>query len=320
MAKSTFTYAAQSDLRDIFPDYGKYLSQRQIYGFVEETTNVWKAHSVGTAVSMVYFDGEEGVAASPPASEGQWDYDTNDDVLTIYTATDPNDDQIIEIGKDKDTFIGQVLVNASSEINAMLDAKFPRPIPKTFLYSADPDNDEPQYDPILIRAVCLTAIKNLAITAQDYETAESIYKEVSNEDSTGIIDKINDGKIKLAFEVDRTDKHGNIIEVTRVGSMHLVELAGKFSGGLYDRIQCICTTEGAYGTAKVSVKVYDGNALYATITENVIITGGLQIIAGGLYGRWQGPSMSVNDRWDIEVRASQLPQSNAGIKSAQLTK
>jgi len=320
MAKATFKYAEQSDLRQVFPEYGKYLSRRQIYDFVDGGSNSWTAYSVGTTPGVVFFSGREGQVVDPPASERDWVYDDEADALSLYTTVDPNDDQIIEVGQDKDTHVNQMLVNASAELNGMIDSRFPRPLPKAYLYSDAPSTDTPEYDPIIIRGTCLIAIKNMAITARDYDTAENIYKEISNENDTGIIDRLNDGKLKLAFEVDSTDKNGDIIEITRAGTMYLVETAGEFSGALYDRIQCICTTGGVYGTAEISVKVYDGNELYGSVTENVIITGGLQAIANGIYARWQGNSMSVDDRWDIEVRSINLPETNSQIKTIQLSK
>ena len=48
--------------------------------------------------------------------------------------------------------IDDVLENASQELNTLLDARFPVPIPKAFLYAEATDgSDTPQYDPIIIR-------------------------------------------------------------------------------------------------------------------------------------------------------------------------
>ena len=100
--------------------------------------------------------------------------------------------------------------------------------------------------------------------------------------------------------------------------MYCVETYGAYGGELFDRIQILCTTGGVYGVAKVTIKTYGDDKLYGTETTDEIITGGLQHIAGGLYARFQGNSMAVNDRWDIEVRSSGLTNTNSPIKTINI--
>jgi hypothetical protein len=126
-----------------------------------------------------------------------------------------------------------------------------------------------------------------------------------------MVDKLNKGEWKLSFETDKTDSSGDIIEVTNTGSMNLVETYGEWTGIRYDRIQLICTTAGAYGTAKFSIKTSDSSALYGTETTGQDVTGGLDYIGNGLYVRFEGNAMAENDRWDIEVRNYAMKQSNS---------
>ena len=62
------------------------------------------------------------------------------------------------------------------------------------------------------------------------EEADKFYSFITNVDGTGLIDEVNAGKRKLNFEIDTTDKSGNVIEVTNTGSMYLVETYGSYAG------------------------------------------------------------------------------------------
>ena len=93
--------------------------------------------------------------------------------------------------------------------------------------------------------------------------------------------------------------------------MNLVETYGEWNGIKYDRIQMICTTGGAYGTAKMTIKVSNGTNLYGAEITDWTVTGGLDHVSNGLYARFEGNSMNTNDRWDIEVRNYAMKQTNA---------
>mgnify|MGYP003148546675 CR=1 FL=1 len=320
MAVSTFKYATSTDLQRVYSRIGDYDTKAPVYNFVSTGVNhFYKAYNTGK-IDQLYFNGIEGTAVTDdPNANYEYRYSPTVDSVEVYIDTDnPNDIQI-EAGVDFQTLIDDVLENASQEINTLLDARYPIPIPKAFLYSSDPANDTPQYDPIIIRTTCYLAIANL-MRSQDplSEEADKFYSLITNAENTGLIDEVNAGKRKLNFEIDATDKSGNIIEVTRTGTMHLVETYGSYSGKLYDRIQIICTTLGVYGVAKVTIKTFDGDKLYGNENTGIEITGGLQHISGGIYARFEGNSMAVDDRWDIEVRSSALSETNAPIKEINI--
>jgi len=243
--------------------------------------------------------------------ENQWLYNAGCDALLFYAETiDPNN-LAMESGSDYQEFMNNQLYRASMELNNMLDGRFPNPIPKAFMHSDTPSTDTAQYDAIIVKLTCYIAAVNMLRASSDYEQAEIIQNEISNIDNTGMVDKLNAGQFKLAFEIDKTDSSGDIIEVTNTGSMNLVETYGEWTGMRYDRVQLICTTAGAYGTARMTIKTYDGNNLYGAETLGWEVTGGLDHIGNGLYVRFEGNSMAENDRWDIEVRNYTLKQSNS---------
>jgi hypothetical protein len=243
--------------------------------------------------------------------ENQWLYNAGCDALLFYAnSIDPNN-LVMESGSDYQDFMNNQLYRASMELNNMLDGRFPNPIPKSFIHSSDPSNDTPEYDAILIKLTCYMAAVNLLRASGEFEQADIIQEQVSNIDGTGMVDKLNAGEYKLSFEIDKTDSTGDVIEVTNTGSMHLVETYGQWTGRHYDRVQLICTTAGAYGTARMTIKTFDGNTLYGSEQLGFEVTGGLDHIGNGIYVRFEGNAMAENDRWDIEVRNYTLKQSNS---------
>jgi hypothetical protein len=310
---TTFKYAEQSVLAQVFPDYIDYMSRKHLINWTG--SNPYTVYDIPNNPSEIFFDGQMGTEVQDtPNSAIEWQY-VNDSII-IYWDTDPNDDGIVESGVDPSAFADQQLVNASMELNNMLDARFPRPIPKAIQY----EKASPEYDYIIQRATCLLAAKNIVKSAGDYELGDKIYSELVNEQSTGLIDKLNLGDYKLAFEIDKTDAQGDIVEVTKTGSMGLAETYGEWQGALYDRIQVICTTQGDYGVCEVSVKQLDDTSLYGNITTNIVITGGLQHLAGGVYGRFEGSAMAEDDRWDIVVHNTNLTQTNSKTHSVNITR
>mgnify|MGYP006995571778 CR=1 FL=1 len=270
-----------------------------IRGFLG-TTRI--AHLDGKAVSLI------GLAFN---AENEWYYDTASDMVIIYTATAPGQSGA-EMGEDKDTFFDQTLINASMELNSNLDSRHTIPIPKAYQYGSAPSTDTPEYDFVIKKLTAFIAMKNLMLA-----NGEDI--EAMNHEIDTITDKINSGKIKLRYEKDDTDPKGNVIEITRAGTMYLVETYGEYAGSqLSDRIQILCTTGGAYGTAIVSVKQSDGNALYANVTTGIKITGDMDYMTNGIYVRFQGASMTADDRWDIEVKNPALENTNDEVTSTEL--
>ena len=233
------------------------------------------------------------------------------DLFDQSDGIDPNDDIMVESGEDTSTLINRLLVNGAMELNSMLDARFPIPIPPTFQYSSDPSSDTAEYDYVLKRANALITASHLAQT-RDIELAESYYRQITNAENTGIIDRINDGRVKLSFERVENDSEGRIIEITKAGTMSMVELSGDWTGDKYDRVQVICTTGGGYGTAQVTVYSYDGTNLYGNSSAPITITGGMDYLINGISGRFEGNSLSLNDRWDFEVRRDSVTNPQTG--------
>ena len=254
----------------------------------------------------------------------QWFYDSYFDHVLLYSDSDPND-LLIEAGIDNATYFDQMLVNASMELNNLLDARYPMPLPKYDVYDANTSHSTAttEYDAIIIKMTCYICISNLLRSESKMEEADYYHALVTNAERTGMVDRLNAGEFKLAFEVDSTDSQGKVRTISKTGSMDIVETAGEWGGEKYDVCRITCTTAGAYGTAIVKAETYGSDALFGTTTSDIKVTGGLQHIVNGLYVRFQGASMNLSgtaDSWEVTVTNENRKRSNPMTSGIELTR
>ena len=273
-----------------------------------------------------YAQGSTAAAAVTPL---KFYYDSDLDLVVLFVdggatgGADPSD-HVVEGGVDFSTFADQQLVNASMELNNLLDARFQMPLPKsTQIKEGAASGLTPEYDPIIIKATCYLAAANL-IRAKDpmSEEAQFFMDMLTNAEGTGIVDKLNAGQIKLSFEIDNKDSQGSIREITRSGSMYLVETEGEFYGGNngYDLLRITCTTGGAYGVAKCKVEYYGNDKLFGQEETDNIVTGTLDNWGGlnGIQVRFQGSSMTADDQWEVEVYNEGMEETNSVTRNISL--
>ena len=318
---TNFKYAGVSDLTKYFNRVSDFDSKFQIYPTL--TSGSLHLFRDSGYVSQLFVNGEELAAAQSTSnavdSNGEWYYASGTNQVEYYNSNYSSttiNEQMFEAGVDFTTFLEQALVDASLELHNYLDARYSTPLEKAKQTDIDtlPTQILEEYDPIIIKSVCYIATANL-IRAKEGQSEEADYFHslVTNPDRTGLIDKLNDGIYKLSIEVDDRDKNGKIKyrEVTAGASvMDLVELSGEYSGQNYDLIKVGIDTGGAYGTATFTVNYFSDDKLQGSQTSAEIITGGLQHIHNGLYGRFQGASANPDDFWEIELYGSHRKQTN----------
>ena len=202
-----------------------------------------------------------------------------------------------------------------------MDARFSTPIEKSKQIDIDTASLSvaEEYDPIIIKATCYIAAANL-IRSRDgiSEEADYYYNMVTNADRTGLIDKLNDGVYKLSSEIDNKDSKGKITYRNVSGTMDIVELYGDYTGEKYDLLKVEVETTGAYGTAEFKVHYYSDDKIFGSVTSAEKITGGLQYLYGGLYGRFQGASATDGDIWEIAVYSDELETTNTKTSTIEL--
>ena len=329
MAVTSFKYASISDLSNYFNKMGDFDSKIQIFPTLT-SGNLHLFRDCGY-VDTLFINGEEQAAAQGTSgavdSNGEWFYNSATNQVEYYNSNYSSTtihNQIFEAGKDFTDYLNQQLVNASMELNNLLDARYPTPLPKNTQISESASSGlTSEYDALIIKATCYICASNL-IRSKDpmSEEADYYYNLVTNADKTGITDRLNIGEFKLSFEVDNKDSQGSIRKITQTGTMQLVETAGQYYGEAYDLIRITCTTLGAYGVAKCKVEYYGDNKLFGSESTDNIVTGGLDDWSGlgGLRVRFQGSAMAEDDQWEIPVVSETRKISNASTGTIQLSR
>ena len=336
MAVTTFKYATQSDLKNYFNRIGDYDQKVQIFPRTYSSNKVL-LYDTGP-VDVLFYNGADlgGPEGSISVSNnGEWHYDASEDYVILHQSgidATTMHEQIYEAGVDFTTYIDQQLVNASLELHNLLDARFPSPllrVPQIDIQFADGVADTEardmsfEYDPIVKKAVCYICASNLIRSKEPMsEEADYYYNLVTNAEGTGIIDRLNDGKMKLSFETDLTDSKGSVRRIVAAdaggfSNMEIVEVAGTYVGEDYDLLTIECTSSGVYGTAVCKVQYFGDEKLKGTSSENNIVTGGMDYWSGlsGLGVRFQGNTMQDGDIWEIEVKSATRALTNTVTKN-----
>jgi len=321
-----FKYASQSDMQryvgDIVADAD---GKRQIYGFqATDTTNQYQANNTGF-IDQLFFDGIEGTSVGDnPDANYEYNWSSATDSVQVFISTaDPND-MIIEAGFDNATYYDQMLVDASMELNNLLDARYPTPLPKVAQIDQNTASisQSKEYDAIVIKMTCYICVANILRSEFKMEEADYYHGLVTNGERTGMADRLNAGEFKLSYEVDAKDRQGAINNKSVAGSMDIVETAGEYYGQKFDLLKIEATVTGAYGVGKVKVHYYGNDKIWGQESSEEFVTGGLQSLAGlgGLLVRFQGSSITDGDTWEIEVSSADRKLSNPMTGGIELTR
>ena len=150
MATSS-TYCTHRDLKDIYPNLDEFDVKTAIYGWVVVSGTKYAAHNSGL-VTQLFADGEDlGPAQSAHTdlnTEGEWFYNSAEDVCYYYAASTPAD-KLMEAGEEFSTLITRIMKNASRYVDSRIDAGIPRDAFK---------DKEGNYDYFLIRTASLVSI------------------------------------------------------------------------------------------------------------------------------------------------------------------
>ena len=325
---SDFTYATISDLNKYFNRVSEFDSKVQIFPTLT-SGNLHLFRDSGY-VSQLFVNGEELAVAQSTSgdvdSNGEWFYASGTNQVEYYNSNYSSttiNEQVFEAGVDFTDFLTQALVDASLELHNYIDARYSTPIEKSkqIDLSTTPASVAEEYDAIIIKAVCYIATSNL-IRAKEgaSEEADYYYSLVTNSERTGIIDKLNDGIFKLSNEIDANDKKGKILYRSVQSTMDLVELEGEYHGEKYDLLKVEIGTGGAYGTATFTVSYFSNDQLFGSTSGAEVITGGLQHIHNGIYGRFQGADAHADSVWNIEVYGSHVKQTNKSNATIELSR
>ena len=149
MATSS-TYCTHRDLEDIFPNVNDYDSKEAIYGWAVVSGSKYSAHGSGLVTQLFVYGESLGTAQSAHTDlnvEGEWFYNSTDDVCYYYSANTPAD-KLMEAGEVFATLITRVMKNASRYFDSRVDSTLPRDQWK---------DKEGNYDYLIVRTTALIA-------------------------------------------------------------------------------------------------------------------------------------------------------------------
>jgi len=320
MATSS-TYCTHRDVKDIFPDMDAFDVKTPIYGWVEVSTNKYASHDSGL-VTQLFVDGEDlGPAQSAHTDlnvEGEWFYNSSEDVCYYYSASTPLD-KLMEAGEEFNTLVTRIMKNASRFLDSRLDANLPRDQFK---------DKEGNFDYMIVRTSALLSAYFL-IKAQEPTSplAPEFLEEIDKN-----VEALNSGKTRLSGNVTGDASKGIIREVVApqaANALHIVDTRGHYSG-IYDLIKIVINTAGAIGTAKFDVYGKSSDNLKDTqIVTADTINGDYQSIGNGLQIRFSGKNSSsaataggTPDEWEIEAwgRMESMDDNIGNVRSVKMTR
>ena len=308
------TYCTHRQLKDVFPQVDSFDNKRALYGWKEVTTNKYAAHNSGLTTQL-FADGEDlGAAQSAHTDlnvEGEWFYNSAEDITYYYSASNPND-KLMESGEEFSALITRITANASRYLDAKLDPNLPKEQLK---------DKEGNYDYIIVRTTALIAAVFLI---RSHDPASEIATAMM-EDAMGNIDALNKVGAALSWQTTGDSSKGVIRDVTYTsGSIRPVDTRGRWSGS-WDLVKVKITTGGVLGTAKYSVWVKSGDKLKDTqVVTTETVTGDFQQLAGGLEVRFGGSTdaseAAINDEWEVEVSGYLEEVDNSAMNSVKMTR
>jgi len=309
-------YCTHKELKRVFPQLDEFDTKVQVFGWTEVSTNKYASHNSGL-VTQLFVDGEDlGVAQSAHTDlnvEGEWFYNSAEDVLYYYSASSPAD-KLMEAGEEFTAMVTQFRTDASRYLDSKLDPNLPREQIK---------DKSGNFDYIIVRtSALLCAVFMIRATDPTSEMADAMMDEAQ-----GNIDDLNNGKAGLSWQNTADSYKGVIRDVTYTGTVRPVDTRGYYSG-TYDLIKIKITTGGAIGTSRYSVWEKDGDKLGMNegtqVVTDEIINGDYQALAGGLQIRFEGTNFdstaSVNDIFQVEVRGYSEEVDSNSLKPIKMTR
>ena len=308
------TYITHAELKRIFPQMDEFDQKTPIYGWTEVTSNKYAAHDSGQ-VSQLFADGEDlGAAQSAHTDlnvEGEWFYNSAEDVCYYYSASTPSD-KLMEGGEEFVGMVTQYRADASRYFDSRVDPSLPREQLK---------DKSGNYDYMVIRTVGLIAACFM-VRSKDHnsELATSFMEEAERN-----IELLNEGKAALSWQNTADASQGIIRDVTYTsGKIRPVDTRGNWNG-TWDLIKVTIGTGGVLGTATYNVYTKDSDGLKQNqVITDEKITGDFQPLAGSLQIRFSGETDSTvataNNEWEIEVTGQTEYVDSSDMKAIKLTR
>jgi len=319
-----------TDLYRAFPRLEDYKEQKTLRGWVVHSGSVYRLGNVGYGEILF----ENGLQLTKVAdlvsvdAAGEYFYDEDEDVLYLQaTSGVPTDSTNIYVwGLDWDTFKGWAVDQASRDVDSLLDARFPVPLPES------PYEDvTDKYDIDLRRATSKIAAA-LIISRREpmiFEPEPNVQAALYNEGKM-ILDEYNEGKRRFSWEMTK-DEAGRFQIVPQAANTGdgILQVRGAHGSWHDDFWRVKITTGGAVATATFQYST-DNGATYngSDITTSRLwqeITGAipgttLVSTAIGFYIRFldRDGEFDVDDEWQIEIQSDARQSVRSKMTTARI--
>lgn len=325
---SSEVYAQAADLKKHFARIDEYDLKNKLsdYKFVQHSGNTWKLQDSGSVV-VLYLNGEDQGSAvanvGALSNDYDWVYVTSEDCLYILFATGdtPTDNswRIEAAPQDWDDAKTDAIKYASEMMESILDDRFPRPIPKTTSSKVS----GVEYDYWVVMCTSLLAAWHLVKATdpggEDHQNLTDQLGTPIGAENPGLLDKINNGDIKLSFEL--TDSDGAQIEEVSVNASSTgfpTEPIGEASVE-YEAyiIEIVAGGTITNGTANTSVSYKVTNSQGETVVSTTIIDGNYyHEIGAGIKARFvaeeAGSVYTTGDKWVLIAQNEGINTSTIG--------
>ena len=300
------TLCTQADMQAVLPSIGEYNRNTVLTQWTIHSGDVYKSTSSGV-VDVLYRDGNELTKVSDLSSvtsDGQYFYDSSTDIVYVFSTANPGTLHTMESGKDFSDTLDESRQRASEMVRSIVAKPIYKRKGVGYL-----GESQRNYDEVIILSTASIAV-SLMVRPFDQELADDIEQKYNNEgDPPGILQLIRDGYIKLHHEFSSDRRDGNVTPISIDGSSTggIVDVSGIATNTDIYRIEITTGGTLSYGTAspvryKVLGSSSDGVQTH-TIVENEIVTGGYDVIGGGLKFKASQGVYTSGDYWFVDVMA-----------------
>ena len=313
-----------SDLLFVEPSLEQY-SQRNVLTnnwVASGTSDLYYLYGTGYVEQLFLNSTEMNPVAVQPSSTQEYRYIVSEDRLEFFLTSSSVanlNSQVFEGGRDWESLKTDAVKRASS----FIDSYIPFPIYQQVGINAQ-DTTARNYPEIIVRSASHLAVESI-IRPLDPEKADSIRDTVYNENETGWLDKISQGKISLEQNDEALKQRGFLRVVNRdgVSTGNILDISGMPTVS-YDKIRIIITNGGskALGTATTGVTfssyVSDSDNIGTDITAvDEEINCKYQDVGRGMKVRFSEGTYSLGDEWSLEI-SGRLDRTVLPIKQAKM--
>jgi len=313
-----------TDLQGVVSDIDKFDRKRILppNWFTTDTSNLYQLAGTGD-ISQLFVDSiEASMVTDSPNADNEANYSSSSDSVQYYLASSSVsalNSKVFEAGQDWDSLKTTVTKEQADRMRSYLN----RPIYKrnNSNYQGASDRD---YDWIVVRINAILACADL-VRSQDPERAEILEAMATNDEGTGLLDKLKRKEYVMWNETSFRSESGVISEVSINGSstgyIEDIKLHGP-PGVDYDEVRVVISTGATFSPgnasgAKFDVYVKDDTGLRMNkVIDAETINGDYQYLAYGAMIRFQAGVYTTNDEWSVTFQSDSIPVGT--VKSGQI--